>query len=524
VRPHVVHWLDAVLPASAASAVAPGWFTCVGLAGVVGLFWMIAIARRRGIDPGVVASVVLWGYLAAVTAGIVVPMAIDAVEQLLGHGRVHVRWSGMTSFWGYLGGAAAVTAVCRMHQLSLARLGDLAAAPLGAALTLARLGCFLGGCDYGKVSAAPWASRFPAGSPAWHDHVNAGLVAAGRSESLPVHPTQLYEAVLGLLLAGAACTAARQRWFRRRPGRTFLLVAAVYAVGRLVIEGFRGDAGRGIYLGLSSGQIFSVLVLAAIAGHGLVGRRRAASHRLGAATAAAVLVLVLAPAVHAQPRDPPPLGPGAAQPRDPYSQPPAPGAVQPRDPYGPPPAPGAVQPRDPYGQPPPPQPARPVSNRPRFGIGLLVGVAAPLNRRNDQVAMLAGPSLSLGLALRSFTLGLDLDSFGNTDASHGTVLLSAGMLGPVAPGFYIGGRAGLGATLVNFDDPAFRDVAGTTVRIEAIAEYDIAGAWSLWLRPLSFDLLTAQDLGGAILTWQFRVGAGYQFGGRRNRAPPTRPQ
>jgi len=51
----------------------------------------------------------------------------------------------------------------------------------------------------------------------------------------------------------------------RGDGRAFLIAAAVYAIGRIVVEELRGDAGRGIYLGLSSGQIFSLLVLAAIA-------------------------------------------------------------------------------------------------------------------------------------------------------------------------------------------------------------------------------------------------------------------
>jgi hypothetical protein len=138
--------------------------------------------------------------------------------------------------------------------------------------------------------------------------------------------------------------------------------------------------------------------------------------------------------------------------------------------------------------------------------------------------MLGGPSLSLGLASRGFTIGLDLDSLGNTDASHGTVLVSAGVIGPVAPRLYVGGRAGLGATLVNFDDRAFRDVAGPSVRFEAIAEYDVTDSWAVWLRPLSFDLLTAEALGGSILTWQIRIGAGYHFGGRhRPGAAPSPP-
>ncbi|HVV83138.1 MAG TPA: prolipoprotein diacylglyceryl transferase family protein, partial [Kofleriaceae bacterium] len=152
-RPHVVAWLAQLLPRDVAALVAPTWFTCVGLAGLVTLLLMVRLARRHGIDPRVAASAVLWCYVAAVAAGIAMPMAIDAIQQYVARGSVRLRWAGMTSFWGYLAGGAAVVVVCRDARVGLGRFADLAAAPLGVALVLARLGCFLAGCDFGKVSS-----------------------------------------------------------------------------------------------------------------------------------------------------------------------------------------------------------------------------------------------------------------------------------------------------------------------------------------------------------------------------------
>ena len=100
-RSHLVEWLDAFMSRDLALLLAPTWFTMVGLAGLVTLLVMVRMARRAGVDPGVIASAILWGYLAAVIAGIVVPMMIDAAEQYVASGRVRVRWAGMTSFWGY---------------------------------------------------------------------------------------------------------------------------------------------------------------------------------------------------------------------------------------------------------------------------------------------------------------------------------------------------------------------------------------------------------------------------------------
>jgi len=262
VRPYVLHWLEGFLPDGLANALAPTWFTCVGIAGVVALLAMLAIARRRGLDPGAVASAVVSGYVAAVICGIALPMLLASGEHLYATGHFHVRWSGMTSFCGYIGGAIAFLFACRRERLPIAELGDIAVAPLGLALVLARTGCFMAGCDYGAVTSLPWGVSFPAGSPAWRDHVHAGWISPRALESLPVHPTELYEAAIGLVLVVLALVAARRN---QPPGNLFLAGAAIYAIGRFFVEALRGDAGRGVYAGISSGQFFSLAVLLAIA-------------------------------------------------------------------------------------------------------------------------------------------------------------------------------------------------------------------------------------------------------------------
>ena len=524
-RPHLVEWLEAWLPRDLALLAAPTWFTCIGLAGLLTLLVMVRLARRHQVDPGVVASAVLWGYLAAVAAGILVPLALDAAEQYVATGRVRVRWAGMTSFWGYAAGTLAAIAVCRRGGLPAARLGDLAVVPLGLALCTARLGCFLAGCDYGKVTDAATALRFPAGSPAWRDHVRAGLVPPERVESLPVHPTQLYEAALGLFIAAGGLWLARRPWARTHPGRLFLAAAAAHAAGRFAVEELRGDAGRGFQLGLSSGQVFA-LVLLVVIGVGLLIARRRAPATVAALALAVTAMVAAAPPTSAQPAptpispyDPPPTAPTppptapdqpAPPPYEPAPAPPPPshpGPVAP-DPGGPP----SASPLPPYPQAPPPAAAAPAGRR-ILEVGGLLGWATPINRRQGQVAPLVGPSLSVGLALgRGLGVWLDFDSLGNGDASHGTLLLSGSLTTALGGGLEIGGRVGVGSTLVNFDEPAFRDVAGPTLRAEAIASYPLGDRWALSIRPLSFDLLSSDNLGGPILTWQLRAGLAYRFG------------
>ena len=88
------------------------------------------------------------------------------------------------------------------------------------------------------------------GSPAFLDqmsHSASGLTLDATS-ALPVHPTQLYECALGLvLLAMTAVMFARaaRRDELPRPGDVFAPAALTYGAGRLIIEAFRGDPERG---------------------------------------------------------------------------------------------------------------------------------------------------------------------------------------------------------------------------------------------------------------------------------------
>ena len=106
-------------------------------------------------------------------------------------------------------------------------------------------------------------------------------------------------------------------------------------------------------------------------------------------------------------------------------------------------------------------------------------------------------------------LWLDFDSYGNKDASHGTLLVSGSWTNEVADKLMIGGRVGFGGTLVNFKDPVFRDASGTDFRAEAVVEYQVGESFALWARPLSFDVMTSGALGGPIMTWQVRAGVAF---------------
>lgn len=102
---------------------------------------------------------------------------------------------GLSWFGGFTGGIAAGLLV--IHRKRLPLLATLAAASPALAIghAIGRIGCFLVGDDYGKVSDLPWAVAFPEGLPPTLERV---------------HPTQLYEAI-ALFAIGWALLVWRRR-------------------------------------------------------------------------------------------------------------------------------------------------------------------------------------------------------------------------------------------------------------------------------------------------------------------------
>lgn len=141
----------------------------------------------------------------------------------------------------------------REHPLKLADL-LCTVIPLGHAC--GRLGCFFYGCCYGKLSDSPLAVSFPRHSPAWYQQINDGLIPSGANESLPVLPTQLFEA-FALLVLFAILMAVYRRCRRYTAG----LYLIGYAAIRFAIEYLRGDP-RAAIGPLSISQTISIAAAA----------------------------------------------------------------------------------------------------------------------------------------------------------------------------------------------------------------------------------------------------------------------
>ncbi len=114
--------------------------------------------------------------------------------------------------------------ICRSLRLPALEFADATFPAIAIALVLNRVGCFMMGCCFGRVTSFPLAITFPPGATAYQWQLSAGLLTAGAPRSLPVHPLQLYFVALWALLYFLARHWQRTKHFDGQVWTNFNLV------------------------------------------------------------------------------------------------------------------------------------------------------------------------------------------------------------------------------------------------------------------------------------------------------------
>lgn len=149
-------------------------------------------------------------------------------------------WHGGLSFHGGLVGAVIAGLVfCRIKKVKFYDLADVVVIPLGVALFLGRVGNFINGELYGRITDLPWAVKFQG-------------VEGYR------HPSQLYEAGKNLILFFTQWSIKDKQL---PSGFRFWLFVVMYSSLRFSIEFFREpDVQIGFIYGLTLGQWINLVM------------------------------------------------------------------------------------------------------------------------------------------------------------------------------------------------------------------------------------------------------------------------
>lgn len=231
-----------------------GWFVATRLAG--------ATNRSRGLRLDDIGALYFWSLAGALVGARLLYVLVNPEAFTRWVDVVSMRQGGLVAYGGMLGGLLASVAAARARRVPFFEWADAAAPAVALGTGITRIGCWLYGCDFGRPTSLPWGVRFPPASPAYVQHERAGWLATGAEKSLSVHPTQLYEAVVGFLLFAALMVLRRRRL---AAGAIFCAWLAGYGVLRALIEFARGDEERGHWGPVSTSQ-FIGLACAAFAG------------------------------------------------------------------------------------------------------------------------------------------------------------------------------------------------------------------------------------------------------------------
>ena len=248
----------------------------LGLSLVVGWYLTLTLAERDGLPKETMANCYVVTAIAAIIGSRVLYIVTnmdefrvnqhDATSTIDFASFFALRRGGLVAYGGFLGGFLGSWMYLQKQNIRLLPWADVAVPSLASGLLITRIGCYLFGCDFGtrlSPTAPAWLQKlgtFPHwtsgtldgggdGAPAWSKHLAAaehGTPAYGElmklNHSWPVHPTQIYESLVGLTLLVILLWQRQHQKFR---GQIFFLFAFAYGYLRFLIEMLRDDSERG---------------------------------------------------------------------------------------------------------------------------------------------------------------------------------------------------------------------------------------------------------------------------------------
>ena len=154
--------------------------------------------------------------------------------------------SGFVFYGGIIGGFLAILFVQKFHKIQMDSYIRILAPCTSLGHAFGRIGCSLAGCCYGKETSCRVFYRY-----------TDSIVAPNGVNLFPVQGVEsLCLFCLTLILV--------RLYLKNHACRVHLVYIVTYAVIRFVLEIFRGDAGRGGFLFLSTSQIISIVLLAGL--------------------------------------------------------------------------------------------------------------------------------------------------------------------------------------------------------------------------------------------------------------------
>lgn len=224
--------------------------------------WLTALRMREiGLDPEQATTMLIYAMVGGI-GGSKLYFAVDvSLREGIPFTQLLFAREGITFYGGLLGAIALVIVGTKIHKIPTGPFFNCVCLAGAIGQALGRVGCFLVGDDYGRYTESWVGMSFPEGAPPttagqlreWGSTIPAAIPDA---QIVTVHPTQLYEVALGLVMFVILWNVGKRSL---RTGQLFSLFLILYSIERFFIEFVRAKGDR-VIAGLSTSQIASILL------------------------------------------------------------------------------------------------------------------------------------------------------------------------------------------------------------------------------------------------------------------------
>ena len=218
----------------------------IALACFTGMWIALKEAERKGIGKEKIEGFFFYLIIGAIMGARIYYVAFSDLAHFLNHPlSIFAVWQGgLAIHGGILGGLLVTIFYTKKKKIPFWKFADTMAPALILGQAIGRIGCFFNGDAHGYPTDRPWGLVYSPESP-------AGQMFPGQA----LHPTQLYEMLLNLIIFGIL-------WMMRKKikvdGNIFLLYLILYSSARIFVEHFRAD--KLVFMGnISAAQSIGII-------------------------------------------------------------------------------------------------------------------------------------------------------------------------------------------------------------------------------------------------------------------------
>lgn len=241
-----------------------GYGLMLALSFMLGIYFAMRRAQKQGVDPNKIMDLSVWIVLAAIIGSRFLYVVyhleefsghwLDTINPFQSDGKIGI--AGLTMLGGVVLAIVVGVVYLRVKKMNVLKVCDIMIPSVALGIFLTRIGCFLNGCCHGLPTDVSWAVTF----------TNPYSACASHLMNTPLHPTQIYSSIYGLVIFGTLLFAEK---FKKFDGFLFFLFFILYGLSRFIVDNFRyyedsamvGGLGITVNQAISLAMIFTGIVL-----------------------------------------------------------------------------------------------------------------------------------------------------------------------------------------------------------------------------------------------------------------------